>query len=86
MTSDKNIVKLENENKDGSGDCYNPGDKIESPDKTEIKELFADWGKLDTEENKKTGVVSYIIGFMAVGIVAGGIYLISKKKNLFKQI
>lgn len=74
------------ENKDGSGECYNAGDTIKSPEKTEIKELYADWGKLDTEENKKTGVVSYIIGFMSVGIVAGGIYLISKKKNLFKQI
>jgi len=73
-------------NKDGSGGCYNPGDKIESPEKTEIIELFADWGKTDTENPGKWGVMSYIIGFISVGLVAGGIYLISKKKNLFKQI
>lgn len=74
------------ETENGNGTCYNPGDKITSPKEATTVKLFAQWGKTDTEDNKKTGVVSYIIGFAAVGVVAGGIYLISKKKNLFKQI
>lgn len=74
------------DNQKGSGSCYNPGDTVNSPDAAKTVTLYAQWGKTDTEENKKTGVISYIIGFAAVGLVAGGIYLISKKKNLFKQI
>lgn len=74
------------ENKNGSGTCYQPGDKVASPKESTTKILFANWDQEGTEDNKKTGVVSYIVGFAAVGVVAGGIYLISKKKNLFKQI
>lgn len=74
------------ETSNGSGTCYEPGDTIASPSESKTITLFAQWGVSGTEDNKKTGVVSYIIGFAAVGVVAGGIYLISKKKNLFKQI
>ena len=72
-------------NKDGSGDCYESGDKITSSTPQTIT-LFAQWGKAGNETQKPTGVVSYVIGFIAVGLVAGGIYLVAKKKNLFKQI
>lgn len=73
----------------GNDKCSNPyqsGDTITSPTTSQTITLLAQWAKEGTEDNKKTGVVSYIIGFAAVGMVAGGIYLISKKKNLFKQI
>lgn len=73
----------------GNDKCSNPyesGDTITSPTTSQTITLLAQWAKEGTEDNKKTGVASYIIGFAAVGIVAGGIYLISKKKNLFKQI
>ena len=72
-------------NKDGSGDCYESGDKITSSTPQTIT-LFAQWGKAGNETQKPTGVVSYVIGFIAVGLVAGGIYLVAKKRNLFKQI
>lgn len=74
------------ENPNGSGQCYNAGDKVKSPDSAKTITLFAQWGKGGTEDNKKTGVMSYVIGFISVGIIAGGIYLVAKKKNLFKQI
>ena len=74
------------ETKDGSGKCYNPGDTVESPAESKTIPLYAQWGPSGTANNEKTGVVSYIIGFVAVGVIAGGIYLISKKKNLFQQI
>lgn len=74
------------ETENGSGKCYNPGDVIESPSSETTVKLFAQWGETGTTKNEKTGVISYIIGFAAVGVVAGGIYLVSKKKNLFKQI
>lgn len=74
------------ETKEGSGTCYNAGDKIKSPDSAKTITLYAQWGKGGTEDNKKTGVMSYVIGFMSVGVIAGGIYLVAKKKNLFKQI
>lgn len=73
----------------GNDKCSNPyesGDTITSPTTSQTITLLAQWAKEGTEDNKKTGVASYIIGFAAVGIVASGIYLISKKKNLFKQI
>lgn len=72
-------------NKNGSGKCVNAGDKITN-DKSETVTLFAQWGQTGTTNNGKTGIVSYIISFMAVGAIAGGIYYVSKKKNLFKQI
>ncbi len=74
------------ENPNGSGQCYNAGDKVKSPDSAKTITLYAQWGKGGTEDNKKTGVMSYVIGFMSVGVIAGGIYLVAKKKNLFKQI
>lgn len=74
------------ETTNGSGKCYNPGEEVTSPTEEKTVTLYAQWGKSGAEKNEKTGVVSYIIGFAAVGVVAGGIYLISKKKNLFKQI
>lgn len=75
-----------NTEKDGSGKTYNAGDKYESPGKADVIVLYAQWGNASKGEQKPTGVASYIIGFISVGIVAGGIYLIAKKKNLFKQI
>lgn len=74
------------ENPNGSGQCYNAEDKVKSPDSAKTITLYAQWGKGGTEDNKKTGVMSYVIGFMSVGVIAGGIYLVAKKKNLFKQI
>lgn len=74
------------ENPNGSGQCYNAGDKVKSPDSAKTITLYAQWGKGGTEDNKKTGVMSYVIGFISVGVIAGGIYLVAKKKNLFKQI
>lgn len=72
--------------KDGSGKCYKAGETYESPSESTTKLVYAQWAQTGTEDNKKTGIVSYILGFAAVGIVASGIYLVSKKKNLFKQI
>lgn len=65
---------------------YQPGDEIKSPEASTTVKLLAQWAKVGPEENKKTGVMSYVLGFISVGVVAGGVYLISKKKNLFKQI
>lgn len=70
----------------GSGETYNAGDKYKTPGKADVIVLYAQWGNASKGEQKPTGVASYIIGFVSVGIVAGGIYLIAKKKNLFKQI
>ncbi len=75
-----------NTEKDGSGKTYNAGDKYESPDSSDVIVLYAQWGDTSKGNQEKTGVASYIIGFISVGIVASGIYLIAKKKNLFKQI
>lgn len=75
-----------NTEKDGSGTKYNPDDTFKSDGTTETKYLYAQWGKGGTTDNEKTGVVSYVIGFISVGLVATGIYLVAKKKNLFKQI
>lgn len=72
-------------NRDGSGVCKQGGEKISYPGTTPVT-LYANWQKDGTTENPKQGVVSYIVGFAAVGLVAGGIYFISKKKNIFKQI
>lgn len=75
-----------NTQKDGSGKTYNAGDKYKTPAKADVIVLFAQWGSTTPGKQGPTGVASYIIGFVSVGIVAGGIYLIAKKKNLFKQI
>lgn len=70
---------------DGTGTWYKAGQEVKS-DVADVITLFAQWGDTSKGEQKSTGVASYIIGFISVGIVAGGIYLIAKKKNLFKQI
>lgn len=74
-----------NTKSDGSGDSYKANDTFKYPGAGTYT-LFAQWGKSGSEDNKKTGVISYVIGFISTGIVAGGIYLLAKKKNLFKQI
>ena len=75
-----------NTQKDGKGTSYNPDQEYEYPGKPDTYTLFAQWGKGGTEDNKKTGVMSYVVGFITTGLVASGIYLVAKKKNLFKQI
>lgn len=80
------VFKGWNTEKDGSGDDYTGGQSFSSPKSADVKILFAQWGDASEGDQKKTGVVSYVIGFISVGIVASGIYLIAKKKNLFRQI
>lgn len=65
--------------------CYEAGDKI-SDDGPGVKYLYANWGEEGTKDNPPTGVISYVIGFAGIGLIAGGIYIITKKKNFFKQI
>lgn len=65
---------------------YQPGDTYKSPSSSTTIKLIAQWAEEGPGDQKKYGVMSYILGFAAVEIVAGGIYLVSKKKNLFKQI
>ena len=74
------------ETENGNGKCYDPGETVVSPETSTTVTLYAQWGKGGTTDNEKTGVVSYVIGFISVGVVAGSIYFIAKKKNLFKQI
>ena len=70
---------------DGNGSCYTSGDDVKSPSNLDIT-LYAQWGSTEGGENKKTGVISYVIGFISVGAVAGGLYLLAKRKDLFRQI
>lgn len=73
----------------GEKECTSPlksGDKVTSPTSPDTITLYAQWGSTEEGSQRPYGVVSYIIGFAAVGLVAGGIYYISRKKNLFKQI
>ncbi len=72
--------------KDGTGDCYTAGVDFKNENQDPVVTLYAQWGKTGTTNNSRTGIASYIISFMAVGALAGGIYYVSKKKNLFKQI
>jgi len=74
------------ENSDGTGNCYEAGTKDFTSTTTGTIKLYAIWGDTKNVNNNDTGIVSYIIGFAAVGIIAGTIYVVSKKKNLFKQI
>jgi len=62
------------------------GETLTSPSKEGTVTLYAQWGKSGPEDQVKTGVVSYVLGLSAVALIAGGIYLVSKKKNLFSQI
>lgn len=80
------VFKGWNTERNGSGDDYTGGQSFSSPKSADVKILFAQWGDASKGDQKKTGVVSYVIGFISVGIVASGIYLIAKKKNLFRQI
>lgn len=75
-----------NTQRDGKGTSYNAEDTYKSPSEKTTVTLYAQWGKGGTEDNKKTGVMSYVVGFITTGLVASGIYLVAKKKNLFKQI
>lgn len=75
-----------NTQRDGKGTPYNAEDTYKSPSEKTTVTLYAQWGKGGTEDNKKTGVMSYVVGFITTGLVASGIYLVAKKKNLFKQI
>jgi len=69
----------------GEYGCYNPGDQIGSDEAKRIT-LYAQWGDASEGQQNKYGITSYIIGFIAVGTISIGIYMVSKKKNLFKQI
>ena len=64
---------------------YKAGDKIASENSKE-RVLYAQWAPTGTENNNKTGVISYVLGFIGVGIISGAIYFVIKRKNLFKQI
>lgn len=72
--------------KDGKGSCYNAGDNFKNETGESKVILYAQWGDTNTTNNGDTGVFSYVISFIAVGAIAGTIYFVSKKKNLFKQI
>lgn len=72
--------------KEGKAKCYDAETKITNPTGESKVTLFAQWGATNGADNKDTGVFSYIISFIAVGAIAGTIYYVSKKKNLFKQI
>ena len=65
---------------------YQEGQEVDPPSSGNYRVLYAQWGQTGTEKNNKTGIVSYIIGFISVGIIAAVIYLVTKRKNLFKQI
>ena len=73
------------DDKEGKENCYEVGKKYHF-DKAGTLTLYAQWADASEGEQKKTGVISYVISFIAIGIIAGTIYLISRKKNLFKQI
>jgi len=71
--------------KDGKGTCIEAGKVFEN--KEMIDDIvYAYWVKPGTENNEKQGVMSYVIGFIGVGIITSGLYFIINKKNLFKQI
>lgn len=72
-------------NSDGTGDCYDAGETIKSASATTVT-LYAQWAEKGTTDNNDTGIATYLLSFVAVGTIAGGIYLVAKKKNLFKQI
>ncbi|MBQ3021349.1 MAG: hypothetical protein IJD92_03900 [Bacilli bacterium] len=73
------------EDPEGKSGCYEANEEVKSDDPAEII-LHAQWAEVGTTDNEKTGVMSYVIGFLTVGLIAGGIYYIVRKKNLFKQI
>ena len=71
--------------KDGKGTCVEAGKEFVN-EKMEDDILYAYWVKPGTEDTEKTGVISYVLGFMGVGLIAYGLYYVISKKNLFKQI
>ena len=72
--------------REGKATCYNSKGEVKSPDTSQTITLFAQWGEAGTTDQKKTGVISYVIAFVATGAIAGAIYIVTKRKNLFKQI
>lgn len=73
---------------EGKKQCYKVGETVPSGKSGELVTLYAQWKGVEgpANESPATGIASYIISFLAVGAIAGGIYYVSKKKNLFKQI
>lgn len=71
--------------KDGKGTCVEAGKVFENKSMTN-KTVYAYWVKPGTAPNEKQGVMSYVLGFAGVGIIACGLYYVINKKNLFKQI
>lgn len=71
--------------KDGKGTCVEAGKEFVN-EKMEDDILYAYWVKPGTENNEKQGVISYVIGFIGVGLIAYGLYYVINKKDLFKQI
>lgn len=71
--------------KDGKGTCVEAGKEFKN-EKMEDDILYAYWVKPGTENNEKQGVMSYVFGFIGVGLIAYGLYYVINKKNLFKQI
>ena len=72
--------------KEGKENCYDAETNFKNTTGASKVTLYAQWGATNGADNKDTGVFSYIISFIAVGAIAGTIYYVSKKKNLFKQI
>jgi len=71
--------------KDGKGTCVEAGKEFVN-EKMEDDILYAYWVNPGTENNEKQGVISYVIGFIGVGLIAYGLYYVINKKDLFKQI
>lgn len=73
--------------KDGktTNNCYAVGSEIGSTTGDDIV-LYAQWLETGAGDDVKTGIATYILAFGAVGIITAGIYLVVKKKNLFRQI
>ena len=72
--------------KEGKASCFDAETNFENTTGSSKVTLYAQWGDTNGADNKDTGVFSYVISFIAVGTIAGTIYYVSKKKNLFKQI
>lgn len=70
----------------GKGTCFKAGEEVDSPKTAKTVTLYAQWGSTKEGDPEKTGVISYVIGFISVGVIAGGLYILAKKKNLFRQI
>lgn len=71
--------------KEGKGTCVESGKQFENKEMTD-KTVYAYWVKPGAADSEKTGVISYVLGFIGVGVIAYGLYYVINKKNLFKQI